>query len=374
MFPQEQQGTDMSLTLENLSHRVDGVDYIRNANLTFQAGSFNVLLGRTLSGKTSMMRLMAGLDKPNEGRLIFNGQDVTGQSVQARNVSMIYQQFINYPGITVYENIASPLRLAKMTESEIDRRVKETAAMLQISPLLKRYPLELSGGQQQRTAMARALVKDATLVLFDEPLVNLDYKLREELRAELRDLFRERQCIAVYATTEANEALALGGTTTLLHEGSVIQNGPVMDVYRSPVNTLAAQLFSEPPMNMIRGRVTDTEVTFDEYSHHALTQELSKLMPGDYWFGVRPSHIALVPANDDDLEISMEVALSEISGSETFIHIENSHFEMVMQLMGVHQYHTGAPVKVYLPINKLFVFDSAEKLVQTPSRIPRGAV
>jgi glycerol transport system ATP-binding protein len=374
VFPQEQQGTDMSLTLENLSHRVDGVDYIRNANLTFQAGSFNVLLGRTLSGKTSMMRLMAGLDKPNEGRLIFNGQDVTGQSVQARNVSMIYQQFINYPGITVYENIASPLRLAKMTESEIDRRVKETAAMLQISPLLKRYPLELSGGQQQRTAMARALVKDATLVLFDEPLVNLDYKLREELRAELRDLFRERQCIAVYATTEANEALALGGTTTLLHEGSVIQNGPVMDVYRSPVNTLAAQLFSEPPMNMIRGRVTDTEVTFDEYSHHALTQELSKLMPGDYWFGVRPSHIALVPANDDDLEISMEVALSEISGSETFIHIENSHFEMVMQLMGVHQYHTGAPVKVYLPINKLFVFDSAEKLVQTPSRIPRGAV
>ncbi|MFT6980986.1 MAG: glycerol transport system ATP-binding protein [Marinobacter psychrophilus] len=374
MFPQEQQGTDMSLTLENLSHRVDGVDYIRNANLTFQAGSFNVLLGRTLSGKTSMMRLMAGLDKPNEGRLIFNGQDVTGQSVQARNVSMIYQQFINYPGITVYENIASPLRLAKMTESEIDRRVKETAAMLQISPLLKRYPLELSGGQQQRTAMARALVKDATLVLFDEPLVNLDYKLREELRAELRDLFRERQCIAVYATTEANEALALGGTTTLLHEGSVIQNGPVMDVYRSPVNTLAAQLFSEPPMNMIRGRVTDTEVTFDEYSHHALTQELSKLMPGDYWFGVRPSHIALVPANDDDLEISMEVALSEISGSETFIHIENSHFEMVMQLMGVHQYHTGAPVKVYLPINKLFVFDSAEKLVQTPSRIPGGAV
>jgi glycerol transport system ATP-binding protein len=374
VFPQEQQGTDMSLTLENLSHRVDGVDYIRNANLTFQAGSFNVLLGRTLSGKTSMMRLMAGLDKPNEGRLIFNGQDVTGQSVQARNVSMIYQQFINYPGITVYENIASPLRLAKMTESEIDRRVKETAAMLQISPLLKRYPLELSGGQQQRTAMARALVKDATLVLFDEPLVNLDYKLREELRAELRDLFRERQCIAVYATTEANEALALGGTTTLLHEGSVIQNGPVMDVYRSPVNTLAAQLFSEPPMNMIRGRVTDTEVTFDEYSHHALTQELSKLMPGDYWFGVRPSHIALVPANDDDLEISMEVALSEISGSETFIHIENSHFEMVMQLMGVHQYHTGAPVKVYLPINKLFVFDSAEKLVQTPSRIPGGAV
>ncbi|MDO3722550.1 ABC transporter ATP-binding protein [Marinobacter sp. chi1] len=361
----------MSLTLENISRVVDGVDYIHNANLTFEAGSFNVLLGRTLAGKTSLMRLMAGLDKPTTGRLLYRGEDVTGQSVQKRNISMIYQQFINYPNLTVYENIASPLRLARMSDSEIDRRVKETAAMLHIEPLLKRHPLELSGGQQQRTAMARALVKDATLILFDEPLVNLDYKLREELRAELRGLFRERQCIAVYATTEPNEALALGGTTTLLHEGRVVQTGPVMDVYRAPVSTLAAQLFSEPPMNLIRGRVTETEVTFDEYSHHALTQELAALKPGEYWFGIRPSHIGLVPANDDDLEMSMEVALSEISGSETFMHVQNRYFEMVLQLMGVHQYHTGAPVKVYLPINKLFVFDSHEQLVLTPAQ-PTG--
>ncbi|WP_323750911.1 ABC transporter ATP-binding protein [Marinobacter sp.] len=359
----------MSLTLENLSRIVDGVDYIRNANLTFEAGSFNVLLGRTLAGKTSLMRLMAGLDKPTQGRLIYNGDDVTGQSVQRRNISMIYQQFINYPNLSVYENIASPLRLAKMPESEIDRRVKETAAMLQIEPLLKRFPLELSGGQQQRTAMARALVKDATLVLFDEPLVNLDYKLREELRAELRDLFRERQCIAVYATTEANEALALGGTTTLLHEGKVVQSGPVMEVYRKPVNTLAAQLFSEPPMNLLRGRVSDTELSFDEDTRHALTQELANLKPGEYWFGIRPSHIALAPTNDDDLEIPVEVALSEISGSETFMHVENRHFEMVTQSMGVHQYHTGAPINVYLPMNKLFVFDTHEQLVHMPSQV-----
>lgn len=220
--------------------------------------------------------------------------------------------------------------------------------------------------------MARALVKDATLILFDEPLVNLDYKLREELRAELRELFRERQCIAVYATTEANEALALGGVTTLLNEGRIVQSGPVMDVYRNPVNTLAAQLFSEPPMNMIKGRVTATEVTFDEYSHHALTQELARLEPGDYWFGIRPSHIGLVPNNEDDLEMSMEVELSEISGSETFMHVRNRYFEMVMQLMGVHQYHTGSPIKIYLPINKLFVFDKDESLVHTPAQVVTG--
>ncbi|BBI50535.1 hypothetical protein HORIV_29560 [Vreelandella olivaria] len=139
-----------------------------------------------------------------------DGKDVTNVSVRKRNVSMVYQQFINYPSLTVYDNIASPLKLAKQPKSEIDKRVGEIAEMLHIEQLLNRYPQELSGGQQQRTAMGRALVKDADLILFDEPLVNLDYKLREELRDELRELFKARNCIAVYATTEPNEALALG--------------------------------------------------------------------------------------------------------------------------------------------------------------------
>lgn len=359
----------MSLTLEHLSRAVDGVDYIRDANLTFEAGSFNVLLGRTLSGKTSLMRLMAGLDKPDSGRILYNGEDVTGQSVQHRNISMIYQQFINYPTLTVYENIASPLRLSKTPKTEIHDRVLETASMLRIDNLLDRYPLELSGGQQQRTAMARALVKDATLILFDEPLVNLDYKLREELRTELRQLFRKRKTIAIYATTEASEALALGGTTTLLHEGQVVQSGSTMDVYRAPVNTLAAQLFSEPPMNMVSARVSDTEVTFGGNVHHSLTRELAGIEPGDYWFGIRPTHIRLEPAGDDDLTISMTVALSEISGSETFMHIQNDHFEMVLQLLGVHNYEAESQITVYLPMNKLFVFSKDETLVHTPTPV-----
>ncbi|MBS3804904.1 MAG: ABC transporter ATP-binding protein [Oleiphilaceae bacterium] len=356
----------MSLTLENASRVVGGVPHVADANITFEAGSFNVLLGRTLSGKTSLMRLMAGLDKPDKGRIIVDGRDVTKDSVQKRNVSMVYQQFINYPNLTVWENIASPLRIAKMKDSEIERRVKETASMLQIEPLLQRYPLELSGGQQQRTAMARALVKDATLILFDEPLVNLDYKLREELRTELRELFKARDCIAVYATTEANEALALGGVTTLLHEGRIIQSGPVTQVYRTPIDVEAAELFSEPPINMLDGKISDTEVTFGGYINHDLTGPIKDLAPGDYQFGIRPSHISLVPQNEDDLELSMRVGLSDISGSETFMHVDNEHFELVLQLMGVHQYHTDAPVKVYLPISKLFVFGRDGNLVHAP--------
>ncbi|MEQ5834532.1 ABC transporter ATP-binding protein [Marinobacter sp. R17] len=359
----------MSLTLENVSRVVDGVPHVADADLTFEAGSFNVLLGRTLAGKTSLMRLMAGLDRPDEGRVLVDGVDVTGQSVQKRNISMIYQQFINYPNLTVWDNIASPLKLARMAPSEIERRVRETAEMLRIENLLKRYPLELSGGQQQRTAMARALVKDATLILFDEPLVNLDYKLREELRAELRELFRARNCVAVYATTEPNEALALGGVTTLLHEGRIIQSGPVMDVYRRPVNTTAAELFSEPPINFMPGRVTENDVTFDEYAHHPLTRELSSLSPGHYQFGIRPSHISLVPQNEDDLELAMTVELAEISGSETFMHVKNEHFELVLQLMGVHEYHTETAIRIYLPISKLFVFDEAGDLVHAPASV-----
>ena len=151
----------MSLTLEHVSRTVEGQTWIDDACLKFEAGSFNVLLGRTLSGKTSLMRLMAGLDKPDSGRILMNGVDVTQRPVRLRNVSMVYQQFINYPTMTVFENIASPLRQAGISNEQIQSKVQETAKMLRIEKFLKRYPLELSGGQQQRTAMARALVKDA---------------------------------------------------------------------------------------------------------------------------------------------------------------------------------------------------------------------
>ena len=233
----------MSLKLEHICRTVEGQTWIDDANLSFEPGSFNVLLGRTLSGKTSLMRLMAGLDKPDSGRILMNGVDVTNRPVRLRNVSMVYQQFINYPTMTVFENIASPLRQAGVSEEVIQGKVLETAKMLRIEKFLKRHPLELSGGQQQRTAMARALVKDAELILFDEPLVNLDYKLREELRQEMRELFQARHTIAVYATTEPNEALALGGTTTILHEGRVIQSGKSSSVYHQPQTVLAAELF-----------------------------------------------------------------------------------------------------------------------------------
>jgi glycerol transport system ATP-binding protein len=184
----------MSVELANVSRLVDGVPTIRDVTMNLERGTLTVLLGPTLSGKTSIMRLLAGLDKPTSGRVLVDGKDVTGADVRKRSVAMVYQQFINYPSFTVYENIASPLRVQGKPKSEIEKRVQEAARLLKLEPYLDRTPLQLSGGQQQRTAIARALVKGADLVLLDEPLANLDYKLREELHgiaAHLRGVGRD---------------------------------------------------------------------------------------------------------------------------------------------------------------------------------------
>ena len=198
----------MELKLERIAKRVGAQPWLHPMDLAPVPGDLTVLLGATLAGKTTLLRLMAGLDAPSEGRILVDGRDVTGVSVRERNVAMVYQQFINYPSLTVYDNIASPLRLARA--ADIDARVKGLAARLGIDAFLTRLPAELSGGQQQRVALARALAKQAPLMLLDEPLVNLDYKLREELRDELPRLFAGRRCIVVYATTEPTEALLFG--------------------------------------------------------------------------------------------------------------------------------------------------------------------
>src|SRR4051795_7167508 len=241
----------MSVALDHVTRTLDGIDTIRDVSLELDRGTLSVLLGPTLSGKTSIMRLLAGLDKPTTGRVLVDGKDVTGLDVRKRSVAMVYQQFINYPSLSVYENIASPLRVQGKPRSEIESRVRDAAKLLKLEPYLNRTPLQLSGGQQQRTAIARALVKRAEVVLLDEPLANLDYKLREELREELPRVFAASGAIFVYATTEPAEALLLGGNTATLFKGRITQFGPTARVYRWPQDLGTAGVFSDPPLNTI---------------------------------------------------------------------------------------------------------------------------
>lgn len=356
------------LELKNVSKVVGGEAHLRDVSLTLQHGSLNVLLGPTLSGKTSLMRLMAGLDQPTSGAVFFDGADVTGQPVQKRNVAMVYQQFINYPSLTVYENIASPLRVAGRPKAEIDKRVHEAADLLRLGPLLQRLPLELSGGQQQRTAIARALVKEAGLVLLDEPLANLDYKLREELREELPKIFSASGAIFVYATTEPTEALLLGGSTATLAKGRVTQFGPTLEVYRRPTDRVTAETFSDPPMNFVAATGTAGSVMLADGTALPPVGPLACVRDGEVTLGFRPNHLYLRRPNTDAVSLSGTVRAVEITGSESFVHLTHGEHYWVALAHGVHDLSPGAPVEVYVDPHRMFVFGAGERLVAAPTR------
>jgi glycerol transport system ATP-binding protein len=242
--------------------------------------------------------------------------------VQDRKVAMVYQQFINYPAMSVYDNIASPLRLMGKAKAEIDRAVRETAEMLKLTPMLTRKPLELSGGQQQRCALARALVKGAGLVLLDEPLANLDYKLREELRVEIPRIFEASGAIFVYATTEPEEALLLGGNTATLWEGRVTQFGPTPQVYRQPADATTARVFSDPPMNFVPLQGGASPELW-RAGPCARRRGFDRLPDGSYTAGFRANHMHLNKHSGDAVELSCTVAVTEITGSESFLHLRH---------------------------------------------------
>jgi glycerol transport system ATP-binding protein len=357
----------MGMFLQNIDKIVGREIHLKDINLEFESGSRNMILGRTMAGKTSLLRIMAGLDKPSKGRILINGRDVTGFSVRKRSVAMVYQLFINYPSMTVYQNIASPLKTSGIKKSEIDRQVREVAEMLRIDNLLDRLPSELSGGQQQRIAIARALVKNAELLLMDEPLVNLDYKLREELRVDLQDIFSRRKAIVVYTTTEPSEALMLGGNIVVLDEGRVLQSGATPTVYRNPSTVKVAEILSDPPINFIRGHIQNGKAIMGQDINISLQGNMKGLAEGDYTFGIRSNHFFLSRNGDNDTQIKAKVELAEINGSETFIHFNHADTLLVAQEDGVHPYRIGSEVTLYASPNWLFVFDPEGNLVSSPS-------
>jgi glycerol transport system ATP-binding protein len=356
----------MSISIENINLIVDEQVYLKDISLNFESGTINIFLGRTLSGKTSLLRIMAGLDRPDSGRIIVNGEDVTGMAVRKRNVSMVYQQFINYPSFTIYNNIASPLKISGMKKREIDRRVREVAEMLHLEDMLNRIPTELSGGQQQRCAIARALVKDSNLLLMDEPLVNLDYKLREELQVDLQDIFKARNAVVIYTTTEPGEALKLGGNITILDEGRVIQTGVTSQVYHKPSTVKVAEVFSDPPINLLSASVKEGRLNLDQDVNIVLKGHLKPLSSGNYIVGIRSNHLFLKPQNGKDVELNCRVELAEINGSETFLHMDYEKNKLVVQEVGVYSQKIDSEIMVYMDPANLFVFSESGSLILSP--------
>jgi glycerol transport system ATP-binding protein len=351
----------VTVELRAVTKQVGAETHIHETTLALEPGGFNVLLGATGAGKTTLIKMMAGLERPTTGSVWMDGRDVTKDSPQKRNVSLVHQFFINYPNLNVYDNIASPLRVAGMSASEIDARVMKAAELLRLGPMLKRRPNELSGGQQQRTALARAIVKDSGLVLLDEPLANLDYKLREELRDQLPALFAGRNATVVYATSEPSEALLLGGHTATVHEGRVTQFGPTAETYRDPANLTTADVFSDPPMNVAPVVKAGGAIRLTPDVAWDASGPAAGLPDGRYTIGLRPHFVS--PEAGGGVGLTGKVAIIELTGSESVAHFGFGGLTWVAQSDGVHPYKVGTEQRFRLDTARAMYFDDSGKRV-----------
>jgi len=351
----------MGIELKNVSNSKEGITYAKGLNMTIEDGTFLALVAPTGTGKTTLLRVIAGIQPLDEGKIIVDGEDVTGVHVRDRNIAMVYQQFINYPSFTVYKNIASPLQVAGVDKKTIDNRVRTVAEQLQISEFLQRLPQELSGGQQQRVAIARALSKDARIVLMDEPLGNLDYKLREDLRVELKNLAAERDAIFIYATPEPIDALMMASHVAVMYDGRIIQYGELEDVYLRPNHVKSGEYFSDPPMNFLDGEVRgDTAVISDTFSIPLAAMDVD-LKDGKYTFGIRPHHINLEGEVSGEGMFGMDasVNLAEIVGSDTTLHLTHDDMEFMAVAREMRHFDLDEQINVLFDPRQIHVFDAA---------------
>ncbi|NRQ38471.1 ABC transporter ATP-binding protein [Nonomuraea sp. NN258] len=346
----------VTLILDGVRVRQRGETWLDDIRLALPSG-MTTLVGPMTAGKTTLMRVVAGLRPPDSGRVLVNGKDVTSVSVRKRSVAFVYQQFINYPSLTVYQNIASPLRLdTAFPKQEIDARVREVAELMGIGGLLGRRPSELSGGQQQRTAIARALARPVDVLLLDEPLANLDFKLREQLRADLKSMFQDSGGVVLYSTADPNEALTFAAPTVVLGEGRVLEFGDVADLYAAPPTLAVAATLSDPPINLLPGVVRDGRIDCLGASFpapHAHESGRGVVL------AVRPHQVRIERDGvDGALEFPAEIRLAEVTGSETFLHLLlPGERHLVARLPGARLHTPGERTRVFVDPAHLFVFD-----------------
>jgi glycerol transport system ATP-binding protein len=348
------------MVLTDISLSQDSEEIIYDLSATFKSG-INLLIGPTTAGKTTLMRIIAGLVKPTTGTITLDGVDITKIPVQQRSVSFVYQQFINYPSLSVFDNIASPLLAAKKkpAKEEVAARVEEMAKLLGLSPFLKRKPSELSGGQQQRVAIARALARPADIVLLDEPLANLDYKLREQLRAELQSIFSDESSIVIYSTAEPSEALEFATDTFIMDQGRLIQTGKALDIYQAPITVAAAIAMADPPINLLTSKVDGKTANFGPESFKLSRPELDGSSAGEITLGIQPGKITLESQGSTSVSFKCQVQLAEVTGSSTFVHVKlESGDEVVIEVEGTENFALDKKLTAYFDPADLYGFNS----------------
>ena len=353
----------MNLVAEKLSYKPDEQFHLNEVSFNFKKGNIYTILGRTLSGKTTLLKTIAGLLTPDSGDIQFEDKDFLKVPVWERNIAMVYQQFINYPHLNVFENVAFPLKQRKVDDQEINDEVLKSLKSVGLEGYENRKIQELSGGQQQRVSLARSLVKNAKILLLDEPLVNLDYKLREQLREEFKNIFSQglsEESIVIFSTTDPREAMELNGEVIVLDEGKVLQVGPAKDIFENPKTLKVAEISNDPPMNILQANMDSNKIKFEGIEVD-VPSHLNNVKDKNFNLGIRASNIEL---SDNGFEF--EVELAEISGSETLLHLKRGNAKIITSIEEVMNFNINDKVKINFNIDKVYAFNENGILAASP--------
>ncbi|AIF69446.1 sugar ABC transporter ATP-binding protein [Palaeococcus pacificus DY20341] len=365
----------VEVRLENLKKYFDNgkVKAVDGINLTIKDGEFLVLLGPSGCGKTTTLRMISGLDTPTEGKIWFGDRDVTYLAPKDRNISMVFQSYAVWPHMKVYDNIAFPLKIKKYSEAEIKERVKWAAELLQIGELLDRYPAQLSGGQRQRVAVARAIVVEPEVLLMDEPLSNLDAKLRVAMRAEIKKLQEKLKVTTVYVTHDQVEAMTMGDRIAVMKDGKVLQIGPPTEVYLKPRSVFVATFIGAPEMNLLEVSIKENErgiILEGEGFEITLPEDLGELVRDHVdktvLMGIRPEHMTVegVSTLEHVKRMSMMdsiVDFIEALGTDTIVHAKIGGKIIKVKLPGHIPVPVGQKIKIVIDLDNIHIFDKNTK-------------
>lgn len=328
------------VVIDNIEKIFGDHTVLRDINLTIPDGEFFVLLGPSGCGKTTLLRIVAGLIDQTSGHLLIGGRDVTPLSPRQRNIAMVFQDYALYPHMTIEDNIGFPLRMAKVPVNERKEKIREVAEMLRIEDYLKSKPKELSGGQRQRVAIGRALVRSPSVLLMDEPLSNLDAKLRTAMRFEIRRIQRQTHMTTIFVTHDQIEAMTMGDRIAILNNGLVAQCGTPFDIFHKPESAFVATFTGSPPMNMMEGEGIRAELK----------------LSGDRIVGIRPKAATLTPTGDS-IQVEAKLLATDLLGNELLVHstVEDEPFEFFADV--TERQLIGDMMKVYIPRRRIYLFD-----------------
>ena len=352
----------VSVDIVQVYKSFDQLEVIHGIDVTIADGAFVVLVGPSGCGKSTLLRMVAGLEDLSDGEIRIGGEVVNLVPPQDRNIAMVFQNYALYPHMKVFDNMGFSLKLAKTDRAEIERRVKAAAQILRLTPLLDRYPRQLSGGERQRVAMGRAIVRDPEVFLFDEPLSNLDAKLRMQMRTEIKQLHQRLGTTSIYVTHDQVEAMTMGDQIVVLELGRVAQMGEPLEVYDRPANLFVAGFIGAPSMNLIEGvvKVADGQIGFvAEDGTELPIQSGSKAVDGQrVVYGIRPEHLVLGSTDDG---LPAEVVTVEPTGAEEHVACKLANTDIKVVFKERQSLHPGGKIMLRPMPDNVHLFDAATK-------------